>query len=91
MKNAMLVVSRLLVVLLLTVPVLSRNAFAQWIPLGPDGGDVRSLTYDPKNPDRIFLGTSAGQLYLSTNGGANWARFAQFGADGGLRTGSRGD
>ena len=83
MKNAMLVVSRLLVVLLLTVPVLSRNAFAQWIPLGPDGGDVRSLTYDPRNPDRIFLGTSAGQLYLSTNGGANWARFAQFGADSG--------
>lgn len=50
-----------------------------WIPLGPDGGDVRSLTYDPQNPDRIFLGTSAGQLYLSTNAGSSWTRFVHFG------------
>jgi len=52
----------------------------RWQPLGPDGGTVRSLAFDPQNPDRIFLGTSAGWLYLSTDGGANWSRFAHLGS-----------
>ncbi len=54
-------------------------ASAQWVPLGPDGGDVRSLSYDPHNPDRIFLGTSAGQLFVSNDKGASWSRFAHLG------------
>jgi photosystem II stability/assembly factor-like uncharacterized protein len=52
----------------------------QWQPLGPDGGSVRSLAFDPKDPDRIFLGTSAGRLYLSTDGGSSWSRRASLGA-----------
>lgn len=52
----------------------------QWQPLGPDGGTVRSLAQDPKNPDRIFLGTSAGRIYLSTDNGASWSRFAHLGS-----------
>jgi len=48
-----------------------------WQPVGPDGGTVRSLAIDPKDPDRIFLGTSAGSLYLSTDKGASWSRFAR--------------
>jgi photosystem II stability/assembly factor-like uncharacterized protein len=48
-----------------------------WQPIGPDGGNVRSLAIDPKDPDRIFLGTSAGNLYLSTDKGATWSRFAR--------------
>jgi len=62
--------------ILLALPVFAAN---QWQPLGPDGGDVRSLAYDPKNPDRIFLGTSAGKLFLSVNGGASWARYVHLG------------
>jgi photosystem II stability/assembly factor-like uncharacterized protein len=62
--------------LLLTATV----SHAQWSTVGPDGGDVRSLSYDPHNPDRIFLGTSAGTLFLSTNGGASWSRFTHFGS-----------
>jgi len=50
-----------------------------WIPLGPDGGDVRSLARDPHTPQRIFLGTSAGQLYESRNDGQSWTRFARLG------------
>src|SRR2546423_15507470 len=73
---------KLLVVLalafLFVAPVLAGN---QWQPLGPDGGDVRSLAYDPQNPDRIFLGTSAGKLFLSVNGGASWIRFVHLGGD----------
>jgi photosystem II stability/assembly factor-like uncharacterized protein len=50
-----------------------------WQSTGPDGGTVRSLTYDLKNPDRIFLGTSAGNLYMSTDAGKTWSRFAHLG------------
>ena len=50
-----------------------------WQPLGPDGGTVRSLAFDPKNPDRIFLGTSAGNLYLSNDNGKTWLRYARLG------------
>jgi photosystem II stability/assembly factor-like uncharacterized protein len=48
-----------------------------WQPIGPDGGNVRSLAIDPKNPDRIFIGTSTGNLYLSVDRGASWSRFAK--------------
>jgi len=51
----------------------------QWAVLGPDGGDVRSLSSDPRNPDRIFLGTNTGTIFLSTDGGHNWSRFAHLG------------
>ena len=52
----------------------------QWTVLGPEGGDVRSLAYDPHNADQIFLGTSTGELFLSRDGGHNWARLAQLGS-----------
>lgn len=52
---------------------------AQWPVSGPDGGDVRSLSYDPRNPDRILLGTSTSTLFLSQDGGHNWSRFAHLG------------
>src|SRR5260221_9999098 len=70
---------RVLVVLLCLLHVHGWAAAQQWQTIGPDGGTVRSLTLDPKNPDRIFLGTSAGRLYLSTDNGANWSRYAQLG------------
>ncbi len=53
----------------------------QWTALGPDGGDVRSLGFDPQNPDRIYLGTSTGTLFLSSDGGHNWSRLAHLGDD----------
>jgi photosystem II stability/assembly factor-like uncharacterized protein len=51
----------------------------QWAVMGPDGGDVRTLTYDPQNPDRVFLGTSTGVIFVSNNGGQDWSRFAHLG------------
>jgi photosystem II stability/assembly factor-like uncharacterized protein len=65
-----------LVVLLFAVTFASASS---WKELGPDGGDARSLAFDPHNPDRVLLGTSSGQLYLSENGGKSWSRFAQIG------------
>lgn len=65
---------------LLLLCMVSLRAAAQWVALGPDGGDARRLAYDPKNPDRIFLGTSAGQLYVSNDSGRSWTRYARLGA-----------
>ncbi len=53
---------------------------SQWSVLGPDGGDVRSLAYDPHNPNRILLGTSTGVIFVSEDDGHNWSRFAKLGA-----------
>jgi len=47
--------------------------------LGPDGGDVRSLAYDPHNPNRILLGTSTGVLFISEDDGHSWTRYAKLG------------
>jgi photosystem II stability/assembly factor-like uncharacterized protein len=53
---------------------------ADWVSLGPEGGDARSLAYDPANSNRIYLGTSAGELFVSSNGGERWTRLAHLGA-----------
>ncbi len=54
-------------------------AASDWRLIGPEGGDVRSLSYDPSNPHRILLGTSAGQMFLSEDGGASWSLFTHLG------------
>jgi photosystem II stability/assembly factor-like uncharacterized protein len=46
----------------------------EWIPVGPPGGDVRSLAVDPLDPQRIYLGTAEGVLYRSDVGGLRWQR-----------------
>jgi photosystem II stability/assembly factor-like uncharacterized protein len=52
---------------------------AEWIAIGPDGGDVRSLAYDPHHPGHVYLGTSAGGIYLSRDNGVSWSRFVRLG------------
>jgi photosystem II stability/assembly factor-like uncharacterized protein len=49
---------------------------ASWFPLGPYGGDARSLASDPSNPKRLFMGTDSGWIYRSDNGGNAWERIA---------------
>jgi photosystem II stability/assembly factor-like uncharacterized protein len=56
-------------------------ASGPWQALGPDGGDARSLAYDPHNPDHILLGTSSGQMFSSDNGGRSWSRLVRLGGD----------
>src|SRR5271155_4155220 len=70
---------KLLMMLMLVSVCASAAGTRQWAVLGPDGGDVRSLTYDPQNPNRIFLGTSTGVIFVSEDGGHNWSRFAKLG------------
>ena len=72
--------SRLALLLLLIFSgAIAAEAQRPWVVLGPEGGDARSLAYDPHNPSRILLGTSAGELYQSLDSGRQWARFTHLG------------
>ena len=54
-------------------------AQAQWISMGPFGGNARALAYDPSSPDHILLGSGGGALFESRDSGAHWRPFAQLG------------
>lgn len=49
-----------------------------WSVTGPMGGDVRSLVFDPQDPQRLYFGTIDGQIYTSTDGGQHWSRLDGF-------------
>jgi photosystem II stability/assembly factor-like uncharacterized protein len=72
-------IRKFIVLLALMAFFVSPSWAGQWAVLGPDGGDVRSLSYDPQNPNHIFLGTSTGEIFSSTDGGRSWGRFAHLG------------
>lgn len=69
-----------LVVLVLALLTATTAWAGPWAVLGPDGGDVRSLTFDPSNPDHLFLGTNTGTIFFSSDAGHNWSRFAHLGS-----------
>src|SRR5262244_964209 len=48
------------------------TARAQWVSLGPEGGEVDSLVLHPTNPQILYAGGLAG-LRKSTDGGASWS------------------
>ena len=56
----------------LLVLLLPASGAAQWRHIGPYGGDVRALAADSADFSRLFLGTSNGQIYVSTNAGRSW-------------------
>jgi photosystem II stability/assembly factor-like uncharacterized protein len=74
-------VRKSLIALLFLVGAVSAFGANPWTVLGPDGGDVRSFTHDPGNPDHIYLGTSTGSIFQSTDGGHSWSRFTHLGTD----------
>jgi len=47
---------------------------AAWVPVGPEGGNVRALVADSRTPRRVYLGTPDGLLYRSEDGGESWRR-----------------
>lgn len=49
-----------------------------WRLIGPSGGNVRSLAYDPGNPNHVLLGTSTGQIFTSQDAGDSWELLAHF-------------
>ncbi len=46
--------------------------FENWAVVGPDGGDVRTVAIDPRDPERLYISTLDGQIHTSGNGGRTW-------------------
>src|SRR3981081_2715243 len=46
----------------------------QWEVTGPWGGDVRALVASPTDSNLLYLGTSDGQIFRSTDGARTWQR-----------------
>ncbi len=69
-------------ILVFFVAAVSCSVASDWRMIGPDGGNVRSLAYDPSNPGHVLLSTSAGQIFSSNDGGASWELFANFAVGG---------
>jgi photosystem II stability/assembly factor-like uncharacterized protein len=47
--------------------------FTEWQVLGPSGGDVRAVTIDPRDKDRLYISTIDGQIHTSGDGGRTWS------------------
>jgi photosystem II stability/assembly factor-like uncharacterized protein len=61
---------RLLIVLTFLITTLPLSA--QWRRANLYGADVRALIIDPSDPDTLYLGTSGGEVYVSTDGAKSW-------------------
>ena len=44
-----------------------------WHQVGPSGGTVFSLSADPNNNNKLYLGTADGHVFTSSDQGAHWA------------------
>ena len=55
----------------------------RWTALGPSnvGGRVRAILLDPRDPNRIFVGTASGGIWRSTNGGTTFSPITDFSAN----------
>ena len=46
--------------------------FTDWQVMGPSGGDVRAITIDPRDKNRLYVSTLDGQIHTSADGGKSW-------------------
>ncbi len=48
------------------------DKFDDWQVVGPSGGDVRCITIDPRDKDKLYASTLDGQIHTSSDGGKTW-------------------
>lgn len=48
------------------------DAFKSWQTMGPSGGDVRVIAFDPRDKNRLYISTLDGQIHTSADGGQSW-------------------
>jgi len=63
----------------LTATFASSLSAQVWRQAGPPGGTVISLTADPNNISRLFLGTSDGHVFTSSDEGGHWQMISRIG------------
>lgn len=51
-----------------------------WRQVGPPGGTVISLAADPKDTNRLFMGTADGHVFASSDEGGHWQLLSRIGA-----------
>lgn len=52
--------------------------FNGWQVVGPNGGDIRAITIDPKDKNRLYITTLDSQIYTSGDAGKTWRFLANF-------------
>ena len=63
----------------LTATFASSLSAQVWRQAGPPGGTVISLTADPNNTNKLFLGTSDGHVFTSSDEGGHWQMISRIG------------
>jgi len=58
--------------ILLVISFLALPVFGGWQRAALFGADVRALIGDPRDPDTLFLGTSAGEVYVTHDAAKSW-------------------
>jgi len=58
--------------ILLAILFLALPAAAQWRRANLYGADIRALIVDPADPDTLYIGTSGGEVYVSTDAAKSW-------------------
>ncbi len=51
----------------------------QWRQVGPAGGNVNSLEADPRDANKLYLGTSDGHVFFSGDEGQHWTLLSRIG------------
>jgi hypothetical protein len=49
------------------------SAVAHWLWIGPDGGSVIALAFDPSLPGTVYAGTEFAGVWKSSDGGVSWS------------------
>jgi len=55
------------------VPPSEPVKISEWDVVGPNGGDVRVVTIDPKDKNRLYVSTLDGSIHTSADGGKTWS------------------
>ncbi len=54
------------------------SSSTQWSIVGPNGGDVRSVEIDPRDKNKLYIGTTDGQIHVSSDAGKSWRMLVSF-------------
>jgi photosystem II stability/assembly factor-like uncharacterized protein len=68
--------------LLAVLAVLAATAAAEWVSVGPDGGNTPAMVVDPQNPSVLYClpdeFPDTARVFCSTDGGAHWDSIGRF-------------